>query len=47
MRDQVLALATRPTKDEALSRIEEILDRAETDNLTAASIIADLSAERR
>jgi plasmid stability protein len=46
MRDQLVALAERPTKDEVIEEIEAILGRAGGEP-TAASIADDLAAERR
>jgi plasmid stability protein len=47
MRDQLVALAQRPTKEEAIEQIEAVLGRAGGTEPTAASIQADLAAERR
>lgn len=47
MRDQVVALAQRPTKEEAIEQIEDVLARLASDGPSAASIVSDLSAERR
>jgi plasmid stability protein len=47
MRDQVVALAERPTKQETVEEIEALLDRVSGDERPAASIIEDLAAERR
>jgi antitoxin FitA len=47
MRDQVLALAERPAKDEAIEQIETVLARLGRDGPSAASIMNDLAAERR
>lgn len=47
MHDQVVALAQRPTKDEAIEQIEDVLGRLAGDAPSAASIVSDLSAERR
>ena len=47
MRDQVVALAERPTKDEAIEQIESVLARLGGDGPSAASIMSDLAAERR
>jgi len=44
MRDQLVALARRPTKEEA---IEAVLSRVSGEDPAAASIAADLAAERR
>ena len=47
MRDQVVALAERPTKQETVEEIEALLDRVSGGDPPAASIIEDLAAERR
>ena len=47
MRDQVVALAERPTKDEAIEQIESVLARLGGDGPSAAAIMSDLAAERR
>jgi len=47
MRDQLLALAGRPTKEEAIEEIEAVLERVRDVQPTATSIVADLAAERR
>jgi antitoxin FitA len=47
MRDQLVALAGRPTKEEAIEEIEAVLERARASEPTAPSIIADLTADRR
>jgi antitoxin FitA len=47
MREQLLALAARPTKEEAIEEIETVLERARTSEPAAASVVADLAAERR
>jgi antitoxin FitA len=47
MRDQLLALAGRPTKEEAIEEIEAVLKRVRAGEPTATSIVADLTAERR
>lgn len=47
MRDQVVALAGRPTKEEAIEEIEAVLSRVSGEDPTAASIAGDLAAERR
>jgi hypothetical protein len=47
MRDQVVALAERPTKREAIEEIEAVLGRLDGKEPTAASIVEDLTAERR
>ena len=47
MREQLLALAGRPTKEEAIEEIETVLERAPVREPAAASVVADLAAERR
>jgi plasmid stability protein len=48
MREQVLAMAARPSKEEALESIESTLERQAADGLTTPeSIVADLAADRR
>jgi len=47
MRDQLIALAGRPTKQEALDAIEAILGRIIYEEPSTASILEDLAAERR
>ena len=47
MRDQLVALAARPTKQEAVAAIEGILDRQRGGDPAPASVVDDLSAERR
>jgi hypothetical protein len=47
MHDQVVALAGRPTKEEAIEEIEAVLSRAGGEEPAAASIADDLAAERR
>jgi len=47
MRGQLVALAGRPTKDEALEEIEAVLQRARGAEPTARSIVEDLTAGRR
>ncbi len=47
MREQLLALARRPTKDEAIEEIETVLKRVRASAPDAASVVADLAAERR
>lgn len=46
MRDQIVMLASRPTKDEALSVIESVLERSRS-SAGIESILEDLSSERR
>jgi cytochrome c553 len=47
MRDQLIALAARPTKAEAMEVIEAVLRRVDCHDPTGASILADVAAERR
>ena len=47
MHDQLVALARRPTKEEAIEEIEAVLSRVSDEDPTAASIAGDLAAERR
>ena len=47
MREQLVALAGRPTKEEAIEEIEAVLQRVHASEPVAASIVADLAAERR
>jgi hypothetical protein len=47
MRDQLIALAARPTKAEAMEAIEAVLSRVECHSPTGAPIAADVAAERR
>ncbi len=47
MHDQIMNLAKRPTKEEAVEQIEAVLRKASTPEPEAASVVADLAAERR
>lgn len=48
MRDQVLALAGRPSKEEALASIEAVLARQPAGRAPdPGSIVADVAADRR
>jgi plasmid stability protein len=47
MRDELVALAARPTKQEAVAAIEAILDRQPGADPAPGSIVDDLSADRR
>jgi plasmid stability protein len=47
MHDQLVALARRPTKEEAIEEIEAVLSRVSGEGPAAASIAGDLAAERR
>jgi hypothetical protein len=47
MHDQVVALAQRPTKQEAVEEIEAVLARVASEEPDTASVLEDLDAERR
>jgi len=47
MREEVVALAGRPTKKDSLDAIEAVLGRLATQDPTAESIVDDLAAGRR
>jgi hypothetical protein len=47
MRDQLIAMAERPTKEEAVDAIEAVLRQMVSGEPSAASIVQDLAAERR
>jgi plasmid stability protein len=47
MRDQIMALAARPTKEEAIEEIETVLAKLSSSETGASSVLADLAAERR
>jgi antitoxin FitA len=47
MRDQIMTLAERPTKEEAVEQIEAVLNRAGSPEPGTASVLADLAADRR
>jgi plasmid stability protein len=47
MRDQLIWLAARPTKQEAIDVIEAVLARNGHEDPTTASIVEDVAAERR
>jgi plasmid stability protein len=47
MRDQIIALASRPTKQESIERIERVLAKLSEREPSRPSIVADLQAERR
>lgn len=47
MKSQVVSLAQRPTKDEAIEEIEAVLRQLATGEPSAASITEDIAAERR
>lgn len=46
MRDQVVALAQQPTKQEAVDQIEAVLAHLDSGEPDTASIIEDLTTER-
>jgi antitoxin FitA len=47
MRGEIVAIAARPTKSEAVEMIEVILGRTGGSDPTAGSVLRDLAAERR
>lgn len=47
MREEVVALAGRPTKKDSLDAIEAVLGRLATQDPAAESIVEDLAAGRR
>ena len=47
MRDELVELARRPTKEEAIERVEAFLSRALADEPDVSSIVDDLAADRR
>jgi antitoxin FitA len=47
LRDQLVAMASRPTKDEVVEMIEAVLARAGGTEPSTAAILDDLMAERR
>jgi antitoxin FitA len=47
MHGQIINLARQPTKEEAVEEIEAVLGKAGTPEPEAASVLADLAAERR
>jgi antitoxin FitA len=47
MHDQIMNLAKQPTKEEAVEQIEAVLGKAGMPEPKAASVLADLGAERR
>ncbi len=47
MRERVIELAARPTKEEAMAAIESRLDRVGGLGNTPASVAEDVAAERR
>lgn len=47
MRDQLVAIASRPTKEEAIESVEAILAQRGGEQPSLGAILDDLSAERR
>jgi plasmid stability protein len=47
LRQEIIDLAVRPTKAEALARIEAVLKRVHGEEPTADSVLADIGAGRR
>jgi antitoxin FitA len=47
MHGQIINLARQPTKEEAVEEIEAVLSKAGPPEPEAASVLADLAAERR
>lgn len=47
MREELVALAAKPTKEEAVDRIEAVLARLSAEEISAAAIVDDVTAERR
>ena len=47
MHDQIVRLAQRPTKEEAVEQIEAVLGRVDGPEPMGTAILADLTAERR
>jgi plasmid stability protein len=47
MHDQIVRLAQRPTKEEAVEQIEAVLSRVDGPEPMGTAILADLTAERR
>ena len=47
LRQEIIDLAARPTKAEALARIDTLLQRVQGEEPTADSVLADIGAERR
>lgn len=47
MRNQIIAMASRPTKSEAIGAIEAVLARTGGPDPSARSVLDDLAAERR
>lgn len=47
MREEIVAIASRPTKNEAIETIEATLGRIGGSDPTARSVLDDLAAERR
>jgi hypothetical protein len=47
MHDQLVTLAARPTKEEAIETIEQVLVHNNASSPRADSIVSDIAAERR
>ena len=47
LREEIIAIAARPTKSEAIEMIEAILGQTRGPDPTARSVLGDLAAERR
>ncbi len=47
MRDELVHLASQPTKQEAIEQVERVLGRSPTGEISRDSLVSDLLAERR
>ncbi|GAC1602349.1 MAG: hypothetical protein NVS3B21_30480 [Acidimicrobiales bacterium] len=47
MRDQLVVMASQPTKEEAFAAVERVLSGQGQEEVSVASILEDLSVERR
>lgn len=47
MRDVVIDVASRPTTEEALAAMEEVLEASDTPGATRQSVLDDLASDRR
>lgn len=47
MRDWVVGFAARPTTEEALATMDDVLAASDTPGANRASILADIAADRR
>ena len=47
LRDEIVAIAARPTKREAIEMVEAVLGRTGGPDPTSRSVLDDLAAERR